>query len=286
MKLFPILLTLLFLSCCSPKSSESPLHSDPLKLTNVKYGAYERNVMDVYLPKNRTKDTPFVINLHGGAWTVGDKSNDTSLSKYLLSKGIAVANINYRYANSTNTHLPEILDDVDNVFKYLIAHAKEWNTRSNGFSITGQSSGAHVSLMYAYTRTDKIKAIVDRCGPTDFTDTSTLWQFSNQQLLDAVNKMTGNKTIWNDGDPVPELFTKSSPVKFVKNIPILIIHGDQDPVVPIRQSYNLIDALKEKGYPYKLLIFRGADHSLDALPGNSVKKISSTADWINQYGKN
>lgn len=76
MKLFPILLTLLFLSCCSPKSSESPLHSDPLKLTNVKYGPYERNVMDVYLPKNRTRDTPFVINLHGGAWTVGDKSNE------------------------------------------------------------------------------------------------------------------------------------------------------------------------------------------------------------------
>lgn len=271
------------LSGCSPSQSDE---TKEVEINDVKYGNYERNKMDIYLPANRTANTPFVVNIHGGAWTVGDKSNDTSLSKYLLSKGIAVANINYRYANNTDTHLPELLDDVDNVFKYLIAHSKEWNTRSTGFSITGQSSGAHVSPMYAYTKTDKIKAIVDRCGPTDFTDTSTLWQFGNQQLLDALNKMSGNKTIWKDGDPIPEMYTKSSPVKFVKNIPILIIHGDLDPIVPIKQSYNLIDALKEKKYPHKLLIFQGADHSLDALPGNSVKKISSTADWINQYGKN
>lgn len=275
---------MIFLSSCHINTSENEV--EEIELRDVKYGSFERNKMDIYLPAKRTANTPFVVNIHGGAWTVGDKSNDTSLSKYLLSKGIAVANINYRYANNTDTHLPELLDDVDNVFKYLIAHSKEWNTRSTGFSITGQSSGAHVSLMYAYTKTDKIKAIVDRCGPTDFTDTNTLWQLDNQHLMDAVNKMSGNKTIWKDGDPIPELYTKSSPVKFVKNIPILIIHGDLDPVVPIKQSFNLIDVLKEKNYPHKLLIFQGADHSLDALPGNSVKKISSTADWINQYGKN
>ncbi|KFC22088.1 prolyl oligopeptidase family serine peptidase [Epilithonimonas lactis] len=277
-----LFLFIISLSGCSPSKLDG---TKQLELTDVKYGKYERNQMDIYLPPNRTANTPFVINIHGGAWTVGDKSFDTSFSKYLLSNGIAVANINYRYATS-DTHLPELLDDVDNVFKYLIAHSKEWNTRSTGFSITGQSSGAHVSLMYAYTKTDKIKAIVDRCGPTDFTDASTLWQFSNQQLLDAVNKMSGNKTIWKEGDPIPELYIKSSPVKSVKNIPILIIHGDQDPVVPIKQSYNLIDELKQKNYPHKLLIFRGADHSLDALPGNSVKKITSTAEWINKYGKN
>lgn len=279
-----LFLFIFLLSGCSSTQSEN--ETQEIELTDVKYGSHDRNKMDIYLPANRNSATPFVVNIHGGAWTVGDKSNDTSLSKYLLSKGIAVANINYRYANSTDTHLPELLDDVDQAFKYLIAHSKEWNTRSTGFSITGQSSGAHISLMYAYCKTDNIKAIVDRCGPTDFTDTNTLWQLDNQHLMDAVNQMSGNKTVWKEGDPIPELYTKSSPVKFVKNIPILIIHGDKDPVVPIKQSYNLIEVLKEKNALYKLLIFQGADHSLDALPGNSAKKLTSTADWINQYGKN
>ncbi|MBV6880072.1 prolyl oligopeptidase family serine peptidase [Epilithonimonas ginsengisoli] len=281
-----ILLFLFIFSFSGCSSTQSENETQEIELTDVKYGSHDRNKMDIYLPANRNPETPFVINIHGGAWTVGDKSSDTSLSKYLLSKGIAVANINYRYANSTDTHLPELLDDVDQAFKYIIAHSKEWNTRSTGFSITGQSSGAHISLMYAYTKTDKIKAIVDRCGPTDFTDTNTLWQLDNQHLMDAVNQMSGNKTIWKEGDPIPELYTKSSPVKFVKNIPILIIHGDVDPVVPIKQSYNLIEILKSKNVIYKLLIFEGADHSLDALPRNSAKKLTSTADWINQYGKN
>lgn len=281
-----ILLFLFIFSFSGCSSTQSDNEAQEIELTDVKYGSHDRNRMDIFLPANRNSATPFVVNIHGGAWTVGDKSNDTSLSKYLLSKGIAVANINYRYANSTNTHLPELLEDVDQAFNYLIAHSKEWNTRSTGFSITGQSSGAHISLMYAYTKTDKIKAIVDRCGPTDFTDTNTLWQLDNQHLMDAVNQMSGNKTIWKEGDPIPELYTKSSPVKFVKNIPILIIHGDKDPVVPIKQSYNLIEVLKSKNVIYKLLIFEGADHSLDALPGNSVKKLTSTAEWINQYGKN
>lgn len=284
MKFIPLFFVMIFLSCCHSNSSENEV--EEIELTDLKYGSSDRNKMDIYLPAKRTANTPFVVNIHGGAWTAGDKSNDTSLSKYLLSKGIAVANINYRYATDSDTHLPELLDDVDSVFNYLIEHSKEWNTRSSGFSITGQSSGAHVSLMYAYTKTDKIKAIVDRCGPTDFTDTNTLWQLDNQHLMDAVNKMSGNKTLWKEGDPIPELYTKSSPVKFVKNIPILIIHGDKDPVVPIKQSYNLIDVLKQKNTTYKMLIFQGADHSLDALPGNSMKKLSSTADWINKYGKN
>lgn len=281
-----ILLFLFIFSFSGCSSTQSENETQEIELTDVKYGSHDRNKMDIYLPAKRNPETPFVVNIHGGAWTVGDKSSDTSLSKYLLSKGIAVANINYRYANITDTHLPELLDDVDQAFKYIIANSKEWNTRSTGFSITGQSSGAHISLMYAYSKTDNIKAIIDRCGPTDFTDTSTLWQLDNQHLMDAVNQMSGNNTLWKEGDPIPELYTKSSPVKFVKNIPILIIHGDEDPVVPIKRSYNLVEALKEKKALYKLLIFQGADHSLDALPGNSVKKLTSTAERINRYGKN
>ncbi|WP_374444006.1 prolyl oligopeptidase family serine peptidase [Epilithonimonas sp.] len=268
-------------------SSLSTSKKDQQILYDVKYGKNERNVMDIYLPENRNINTPFVVNIHGGAWTLGDKNFDTKLSEYLFSKGIAVANINYRYANDNDIHLPELLSDVDAVFNYLIEHSKEWNTRDTGFSIGGESSGAHMSLMYAYTGKKYIKAIVERCGPTDFTDTQTLLQLSNNaHLIAAVNKMTGNKITWKAENPVPESYKPASPVNFVKKIPILILHGDKDDVVPIRQSYNLIDRLKEKNYPYQLIVFPGADHSLDALPGNQLKKFSTAANWFNEYGKN
>ncbi len=268
-------------------TSLSSVKKEKQILYDVKYGKDDRNVMDIYLPENRNINTPFVVNIHGGAWTLGDKNFDTKLSEYLFSKGIAVANISYRYANDNDTHLPELLNDIDAVFNYLIAHSREWNTRDTGFSISGESSGAHIAMMYAYTGKKYIKAIVERCGPTDLTDLQTLSQLSNNaHLISAVNKMSGNTMPWKEGNPVPETYKKASPVNFVKKIPILIIHGDKDDVVPITQSYNLIRKLKENHYPYELIVFTGAYHSLDALPGNQLKKFSAAAGWINEYGKN
>ena len=42
-------------------------------------------------------------------------------------------------------------------------------------------------------------------------------------------------------------------------VPILITHGDPDPVIPVEQSRQLFAAANE---PKKLLIFRGAGHSV------------------------
>lgn len=256
------------------------------KFSNVKYGSYDRNVMDVYLPAHRSRKTAFLVNIHGGAWTQGDKKFDNQLSEYLLSQGIAVANLNYRYANFTDTHLPELLEDIDNVVKYLSSHSREWNTRSTGFSISGGSSGAHVSLMYAYTKNQQIKTIIERCGPVDFTDVQTLQYVKAVNLFDVLDKMSGNKVVWNFGDPIPERYTKTSPVKFVNNIPTMIIHGDKDEVVPIQQAYLLEKALKAKAVTYKLVIVPGAGHQIEKLPQDQQTVFTSMADWLRKYGTN
>lgn len=268
----------------SSKNSSVSLQEE--KLTNVKYGSYERNVMDVYLPANRSSKTVFVVNIHGGAWVQGDKELDRRLSEYLLSQGIAVANLNYRYANSTDTHLPELLDDIDNAVKYLFSHSKEWNTRSNGFSISGESSGAHVALMYAYTRNPQIKAIVEACGPVDFTGVPILEHLKAANLFEVVNRMSGNKVVWNSGDAAPEAYTKTSPAKFVKKIPVMIIHGDKDEVVPIQQSYILENELKASGIDYKLVVVPGAGHLITKLPEDEQTVFRNTADWLKKYGAN
>lgn len=256
------------------------------KLTDISYGFHERNVMDVYLPVDRSPKTAFVVNIHGGAWVQGDKKDNTKLSEYLLSQGIAVANLNYRYANFTDTHLPELLEDIDNVVKYLSSHSREWNTRSIGFSISGGSSGAHVSLMYAYTKNKQIKTIIERCGPVDFTDVQTLQYVKAANLFDVLDKMSGNKVVWNFGDPIPERYTKTSPVKFVNNIPTMIIHGAKDEIVPIQQAYLLEKALKAKSVTYKLVIVPGAGHQIEKLPQDQQTVFTSMEDWLRKYGTN
>ncbi|MGG5208134.1 prolyl oligopeptidase family serine peptidase [Chryseobacterium sp. MIQD13] len=275
---------------CSVQKTESP-HTVSVslkeeKLTDIKYGSHERNVMDIYLPANRNPKTAFLVNIHGGAWTQGNRKYDGKISEYLLSQGIAVANLDYRYANFTDTHLPELLDDIDQVVKYLSAHAQEWNTRKNGFSISGGSSGAHVSMMYAYTKNPQIKTIVEMCGPVDFTDVQTLQYVKAANLFDVLDKMSGNKAVWNPGDAIPEAYAKTSPVKFVNQIPIMIIHGDKDEVVPVQQASILEKALKAKGVEYKLVIVPGAGHLITKLPEDEQAVFSNVAEWLKKYGTN
>jgi acetyl esterase/lipase len=288
-KIAALSITLLTVSCSTQNIENTKTVSvsqKEEKLTDIQYGSHERNVMDVYLPANRSPKTAFLVNIHGGAWTQGDRTYDGKISEYLLSQGIAVANLNYRYANLTDTHLPELLDDIDNVVKYLSSHANEWNTRKNGFSISGGSSGAHVSLMYAYTKNPQIKTIIEMCGPVDFTDVQTLQYVKAANLLNVLDKMSGNKVVWKPGDAIQEAYAKTSPVKFVNQIPTMIIHGDKDEVVPIQQAYILEKALKAKGVPYKLVVVPGAGHLITKLPADEQLVFTHVAEWLKKYGTN
>lgn len=288
-KIAALSITLLAVSCSTQKAENAKtayVSQKEEKLTDIQYGSHERNVMDIYLPANRSPKTAFLVNIHGGAWTQGDRTYDGKISEYLLSQGIAVANLNYRYANLTDTHLPELLEDIDNVVKYLSSHSNEWNTRKNGFSISGGSSGAHVSLMYGYTKNPQIKTVIEMCGPVDFTDVQTLKHVKAANLLEVLDKMSGNKTVWSPGDAIPEAYAKTSPVKFVNQIPTMIIHGDKDEVVPIQQAYILEKALKAKGVQYKLVVVPGAGHLITKLPADEQMLFSNVAEWLKKYGTN
>ncbi len=63
------------------------------------------------------------------------------------------------------------------------------------------------------------------------------------------------------GDPV---LSKYSPVKLADaaNIPILLIHGTDDTVVPIDQSREMADALKHAGKPVEFVELKSDDHWL------------------------
>jgi len=70
--------------------------------------ASARNVLDIYLPAG-TGPFPFVVDIHGGAFRIGDKA-DESVVQEILDAGIAVVRPNYRY--STDAVWPAQGDDL------------------------------------------------------------------------------------------------------------------------------------------------------------------------------
>jgi acetyl esterase/lipase len=255
-----VILFTAIISCSGSKNSSSTLTS--LRLKNIVYGSFPSSKMDVALPAGRTPQTPFVIILHGGAWTLGDKGWGSRTQDSLFNHGIASVNIDYRYADNDKTHYEELLKDIDSVISFCVNRAKEWNTRKTNFIMNGESAGAHLSLMYGYTTNRKISAIIAECAPTDFTDTAMLnhYQQADPNVLQAIGKMTGAPYV--KGAALPAQYFAASPVNHVKNIPTLFFHGTADQLVPYSQALTLEQKLKDKGVTYKFVPMPGAGHDV------------------------
>ncbi|HVF97992.1 MAG TPA: alpha/beta hydrolase [Flavisolibacter sp.] len=277
-----VLVVTIALSCGSPIHLKANLPEE--KKIDVPYGTFLSSKMDVYLPGNRNKHTPFVILIHGGAWTLGVKEWNREMQDFLLTKGIASANLNYRFADDNQVHFAQILADIDSAVNHCINHTVDWNIRKEGFLVSGTSAGGHLALLYAFTTNKKINGVIANCPPTDLADTALLNYEKKIGILPAIEKMAGAK--YYLGQPLSQEFTNASPLYHVKNIPTLLIHGTADRTVPYSQSVKLNKELDSKKVPHKLFSLSGADHDLMLHdPKTKARLYNETMAWILKYGK-
>jgi dipeptidyl aminopeptidase/acylaminoacyl peptidase len=61
--------------------------------------------------------------------------------------------------------------------------------------------------------------------------------------------------------------------------PLLIIHGSDDEVVPVKHAHELYNSARE---PKRLEMVRGANHSFDT-PEHLEQAIAPTLEWLNKY---
>ena len=151
-----------------------PVPTEAYSASNVSYGPHERNIMDVSFPADDDGVMGLFLCIHGGGWIAGGKDVYAGMLPYLTAQGYAAATINYRYA-SASVHMNDMMDDVQAALDKIAGIAAEHGITISGALLTGTSAGAHMSLLYGYTRANSaaipIKAIASFCGPTDLTDT-------------------------------------------------------------------------------------------------------------------
>jgi len=117
-------------------------------IANEHYGPHERNVLDLWKAKS-DKPTPLVVYIHGGGFRAGSKDSvSPGLLNPLLSKGISVMAVNYRF--SPGVTFPAHYMDCARAIQYARLHAKEWNLDPKRFGATGGSAGAGTSLWIGF----------------------------------------------------------------------------------------------------------------------------------------
>jgi len=230
--------------------------------------ATARQKLDLYLPPG-AGPRPLVIWIHGGGWRGGSKDNPLPL-RSLANEGYAIASVGYRLSNQARFSAQ--IEDCKAGIRWLRAHAAEYGIDPNRFAVWGSSAGGHLAALLG-TAGDKfdigehtglssrVQAVVDYFGPTDFL------RMDQHALPSAPFKHDAPESPESQlvGGPIREndiAVARANPATYASrdDPPFLIVHGDQDPLVPLHQSVILEEALRKAGVPARLYVVKGAGH--------------------------
>ncbi len=231
-----------------------------------------RLALDLYLPTESTGPFPVIVAIHGGGWAAGRREEAQGIRQ--ASRGYAVAAISYRLSGVAT--FPAQIEDCKAAVRWLRANAKKYNLDTQRVGATGHSAGGHLASLLGTTGSVKefdkgdnlefpsrVQAVCALSGPTDFL------QMDAHAPKDARLKhdLPGSPESRLIGGPIQnnkEKVARANPITYVSkdSPPFLLIHGDQDPLVPVHQAQLLDAALKEKGVPVQLHIVKGAGHGV------------------------
>jgi acetyl esterase/lipase len=223
--------------------------------------------LDLYMPAG-VDAPPLVVWIHGGRWMNGDKSD---VPMAFVEHGIATASLDFR--QSTEARFPAMVHDIKAAIRFLRAKAPEYRYRADRIAIAGTSSGAHLATLVGVTNgheelegalgdyrsaSSDVQAIVSYYGASNLsTILAQSTPFGVSVRRPALEALLGALP-----DHARELARLASPVTHVDRTdpPLLLLHGDQDPQMPINQSHEMEGAYESLGLDVFFDVVHGAVH--------------------------
>jgi arylformamidase len=108
-----------------------------------------RHKLDLFLPKGM-KDYPVIVLVHGGCWTIGDKSCAglySAVGRFLASRGVGAVLPNYRLWPWVKH--PDQIKDVARAVAWTHKHIGEYGGDPDKLFIGGHSAGGHLAALLA-----------------------------------------------------------------------------------------------------------------------------------------
>ena len=225
-----------------------------------------------YTEETQNQKYPLIVFIQGSAFRSPDPYRKIPQLSMFAQAGYVVASVTHRNSLEGNP-FPAYLQDVKTAVRFLRAHAEEYDIDAARVAAWGSSSGGNTALLLGFTGdeeryktdeyreySDAVKAVVDCFGPADVSrNRSRILNGEVFEYSDSLKCLIGEPTEQNlerirEMDPVRHL------KKGKKEPPVLIMHGDEDPVVPFEQSELLYRRLKETGTETALVRVEGAPH--------------------------
>lgn len=247
-------------------------------ISDVQYctGGGKPLLMDIFIPISRWKTpTPAVLWLHGGGWERGDK-NGNSGALMLADAGFVTGSIFYRL--SGDSPFPADIQDCKCAIRYLRANAKTYGIDPDRIGVAGASAGGHLAELVATADkkaglegdggwrnvSSQVQAASAYYGVSDFTVGAREFQHHTGKVV--LKLFRGNEK------EKPELYKQASPIMHVSkdDPPLLLVHGDQDDLVPFNQSVEMAKAYERLGLKVEFIPVKNAGHDFEQVGPNPI----------------
>jgi acetyl esterase/lipase len=262
---------------------------------NVVFGMYSglALLMDVYYPHN--PNGLGIIHISGSGWSK-PLSLDAKLLNHsrhielegemLLKTGYTLFSINHRA--TPRFHYPAAVQDARRAVRFIRYNAQNYGINPDRIGAVGGSSGGHLVSMLGVLNDEssieddtpinrtssKVQCVIARAAPTDFLKKTLGESFLNIKYNDKPSSIEYKKA------------EMASPIHHVSadDPPFLLIHGDEDPVVPYYLSENMHHKLQSLNIDSDLITIKGGVHGPGVLntPGVQEKMVQ----WMEKHLKN
>lgn len=264
---------------CSPQLSVELRAEIPEGVTyeeNIRYAETEQDLcyLDIAYREGESAN-PLLVFVHGGSWMEGSRKEMTDYLYTFSALGYTVATIDYDLLDLYDYLTGELVSInaqvglVSQAVSYLTDNAEQYHIDTEKVVLIGHSAGGQLTGCLAERISEhpeeygyQLAGVVILAGATDFR--TMLYEDYHWEGNISLGLMPFIFDGVEDGDIITEL----EKVDVMSNIteklpPVLLVHGNNDTVVPLTMSQNLYQSLKELGVDTELVVVQGMTHGLD-----------------------
>lgn len=115
------------------------------KISDIKYGGHEMQMLDVYLPENDEFDV--FVYFHGGGLEAGSRAFQPDNAAQITGDGVALVSVEYRMY--PDARFPDYVEDAAASVAWVKNNMGKYG-KVKGIYVGGSSAGGYLSMMLCF----------------------------------------------------------------------------------------------------------------------------------------
>ena len=223
------------------------------------------------------KGRPTLVVIHGGFSSTSQAALFCTRFAQVLGDRFNIVSVDYRFSSFGGGELIDVKRGIE-------LARKLWETKDRDIHLVGASHGGYLALMAASE--EEVGSVIDAYGPTQWL---IQWRYVKEERPDLLNR-------WRIYLAISKGACRNRHLRFISCLwersvvnpqhlrglqePVLILHGDKDRVVPLKESILLAKSLRKRGTPTTLWIIHGEGHGFPLWKGEAFEVLKGFLEGL------